>query len=540
MNIVDSIKLIRKRKVAQDGIVFTEALKISAVGIVMSIADAIENKDNIKSKKMLNKVFSDIKNFVVRHDKDDKLGLEIGEEEKSVWGAIGDLIEQGAWSILKTVAKSLGSFVLNAIKYTIVPVFEIFVSTVALAIELAVANPISAGLITAAVLGYGAYRILRTEPTEYEKEGGPLIPFALDRTNKYATAVAASGLERVITKGESNFDYNAANVYRGRVYANITGEYKLTEMTVGEIMALQDQHKLNAVGKFQVIPTTLKSAVAALGIPSSAKFDEALQERMFSQYLLASKRPDVYNYITGKVGDTETNIINAGIALSQEWRALADPRTGRTYDDPDAKYNRSSVPWADIKAALMSARNLYAHPEQVLPSATSMMSPVDGRISSQFGNRNNPMGRGSEFHPGIDFAVPIGTPVKASASGIVVKAGPSQGFGNLVQIDHGNSLLTQYGHLSFISTSVGAKVSQSQVIAKSGNEGRSTGPHLHFGVISSGKPVDPAPYIGVVSAATPAPKVESRMNESTEQRQIPMVTKQVDYVNSNGRLIRIN
>ena len=115
--------------------------------------------------------------------------------------------------------------------------------------------------------------------------------------------------------------------------------------------------------------------------------------------------------------------------------------------------------------------------------------PVQGRISSPFGPR---WGR---HHDGKDYAVPIGTPVKAAGGGRVVYVGWSSGYGNTVIVQHQQGMRTLYAHLNSFNVSSGQRVNRGQVIARSGNTGRSTGPHLHFEVRVNGRPVDPAGYL---------------------------------------------
>jgi murein DD-endopeptidase MepM/ murein hydrolase activator NlpD len=118
-------------------------------------------------------------------------------------------------------------------------------------------------------------------------------------------------------------------------------------------------------------------------------------------------------------------------------------------------------------------------------SAKSMLmkTPVDGaRISSGFGMRFHPVLGYTRMHKGIDFAVPVGTPVMAAGSGTVESAGWSNGYGNFMLIDHGNTYSTGYGHLSRFAPGVhkGSHVHQGEVVAYSGNTGLTTGPHLHY------------------------------------------------------------
>lgn len=127
-------------------------------------------------------------------------------------------------------------------------------------------------------------------------------------------------------------------------------------------------------------------------------------------------------------------------------------------------------------------------------------------ISSGFGPRNSPGGVGSTNHRGLDFAAPLGTPIYSPADGTVAAAGAASGFGQWVVIDHvlnGKKVSTVYGHVTAASIKVtkGQKVKKGQQIAGIGNEGASTGPHLHFevwplGRFDGGQPIDPAPWLG--------------------------------------------
>lgn len=121
--------------------------------------------------------------------------------------------------------------------------------------------------------------------------------------------------------------------------------------------------------------------------------------------------------------------------------------------------------------------------------------PARGTITSYFGYRNAPTAGASSNHPAIDIAVPEGTRVSASDGGTVVATGWSGGYGNIVQIDHGNGVVTQYSHLSKVGVRKGQKVSRGQEVARSGNTGVSTGPHLDFKMMINGEPVDPLKHL---------------------------------------------
>jgi murein DD-endopeptidase MepM/ murein hydrolase activator NlpD len=100
------------------------------------------------------------------------------------------------------------------------------------------------------------------------------------------------------------------------------------------------------------------------------------------------------------------------------------------------------------------------------------------------------------FHKGLDFASEAGTDVLAVAQGVVTWAGPREGYGNLVEVNHGNGYVTRYAHNSRVSVVPGDTVERGQAIAVVGSTGRSTGPHVHFEVLKDGRQIDPMAFIG--------------------------------------------
>lgn len=126
----------------------------------------------------------------------------------------------------------------------------------------------------------------------------------------------------------------------------------------------------------------------------------------------------------------------------------------------------------------------------------SYVKPIyGGHITSRFGGRSAPTKGASTNHKGIDWGIPTGTSVMASASGRVSRAGWASGYGYVVYIDHPDGRQTRYGHLSRVLVSVGQYVTQGERIALSGNTGRSTGPHLHFEMLIGGVQVNPLNYL---------------------------------------------
>jgi murein DD-endopeptidase MepM/ murein hydrolase activator NlpD len=125
---------------------------------------------------------------------------------------------------------------------------------------------------------------------------------------------------------------------------------------------------------------------------------------------------------------------------------------------------------------------------QVLPASLQY-------ISSGFGYRSDPFTGGAAFHAGLDFRGPIGAPVYAAAKGRISFVGQRSGYGNCVEIDHGNGLMTRYAHMSAFHAQFGQKVDAGTVIGAIGSTGRSTGPHLHFEVRINNQPVNPRPFL---------------------------------------------
>ncbi|ESQ88637.1 hypothetical protein ABAC460_15210 [Asticcacaulis sp. AC460] len=135
------------------------------------------------------------------------------------------------------------------------------------------------------------------------------------------------------------------------------------------------------------------------------------------------------------------------------------------------------------------------------PARFFTVMPVEGRLSSGFGMRRNPVTGEMSQHDGVDVATPIGMPVRAPASGRVTRADLAEPwFGKVLDIDHGNGLVTHYMHLGDFEVKVGDTVAAGQEVAKSGNTGRSTGPHVHIGVFENGKAVDPVGRIPLPNA----------------------------------------
>jgi murein DD-endopeptidase MepM/ murein hydrolase activator NlpD len=177
--------------------------------------------------------------------------------------------------------------------------------------------------------------------------------------------------------------------------------------------------------------------------------------------------------------------------------------SGVTLPLPTAKSDQSSMPEAQKtgegsgvtlpQTAVKSDQSSVPETQKAQPDHPRS-SPVDGVVSSPFGMRRHPIHGDMRFHNGIDIAAPAGTNVYAIRKGTVTFSGQQAGFGNVVVIDHGNGLITKYGHNRVNLVKAGDEVDTTTVIAQVGSTGESTGPHLHFEVRFEGKSVDPRTF----------------------------------------------
>ena len=134
---------------------------------------------------------------------------------------------------------------------------------------------------------------------------------------------------------------------------------------------------------------------------------------------------------------------------------------------------------------------------QLDQNATPSRAPVaNSYITSGFGGRADPFGGGSQYHKGIDFDANTGDPVLAVADGVVSYAGRRAGYGNVVEVDHGNGYVTRYAHNSRLMVRVGQLVRVGEQLARAGSTGRSTGAHVHFEVWENGHVVNPRKFLG--------------------------------------------
>ncbi len=256
-----------------------------------------------------------------------------------------------------------------------------------------------------------------------------------------------------------------------------------------------------------------KTTVSAYAPPSTLRIgsQETMSDRadrLFSKVTLSLKdieRDQVERIRTLTSGAFETanaiDTILAKTGVRPEALAGDDTAERPTPDFADTAIGGPFVEPETTEAfenSLVALDSALVRLERVRTQAKSLPfnnpSP-ESDITSRFGNRPDPFLGRLALHAGIDFRAPVGTAIRSTGPGTVTTAARTGGYGNMVEIDHGNGITTRYAHLSTILVNVGDKISTGETIGKSGSTGRSTGPHLHYEIRLNGQAVDPMRFL---------------------------------------------
>lgn len=232
---------------------------------------------------------------------------------------------------------------------------------------------------------------------EPRPQPAPQPPAPQPQPPRAQTQWGPTPLSNLIGSGEGGYgSYN-----RGRAGDAGGRQIDFSEMSVGEIMRRQNLPRSNgeslfAVGKFQIIPNTMRETVQRMGIDRNARFTPELQERMFADYLVDEKRPSIKAYITGAGGAQALG--RAQLALAQEFASVADPRTGRSYYDGDSAGNSASISPRQVQGALDTMRERYRAnvAEGMLPAQAYAV--IGGGTPSQPAPRPAPLADGVLRH----------------------------------------------------------------------------------------------------------------------------------------------
>lgn len=254
-----------------------------------------------------------------------------------------------------------------------------------------------------------------------------------------------------------------------------------------------------------IISTSLKMQSEENAKARAEERESLLADLEEARAIVSEKSAQIKQTATQNAAETKTNVVNnanetkAGVsnAITEIANMQIDPPKlnvsawGRLENDVKARLERMT---AAITPQGMTGGG----------SGGSMgsINPVAGKLSSQYGKRTAPTKGASTNHDGIDIAADMGAPVKTVGNGTVVVAKVNGGYGNYVEIDHGNGLHTFYAHLSAFNVKAGDRVSTGDVIGLVGSTGTSTGPHLHLGASVNGQSTDPSKYIKGYSEGT--------------------------------------
>ncbi len=236
--------------------------------------------------------------------------------------------------------------------------------------------------------------------------------------------------------------------------------------------------------RMSVLPSHMQATVARIG--------QALDETEDSQDRALDR---LEKTTSGRIAEAKQLIAAIGLPVSR-----FDGEAEHDEDDKDVGGPYVPLPpgarfeerLGQIQARLKEAGLLYDAVSR-LPLMRPM--PAGHRITSPFGSRPDPFFHRYAMHTGTDFRARAGTPVPATAPGVVTVAAYTGGYGNMVEVDHGNGIVTRYGHMAEISVAVGDKLRKGDIVGRVGSTGRSTGPHLHYEVRVDGEPVDPMRFI---------------------------------------------
>jgi murein DD-endopeptidase MepM/ murein hydrolase activator NlpD len=188
--------------------------------------------------------------------------------------------------------------------------------------------------------------------------------------------------------------------------------------------------------------------------------------------------------------------LQTGYVYTKEWSELTKQSFGLAgqYAKFDYMFNKVKSFVKNLEVDIHELDQFLLDKDSYLKSTPTLL-PTKGWITSYYGPRISPTSRRLRMHEGIDIGARTGTPIVASADGIVLYAGTKPGFGKFVHIDHGYGVETFYAHAKRLHTKKGRRVRRGDFIARIGNTGSSTGPHLHYEIRVNGTPVDPLYYV---------------------------------------------
>jgi murein DD-endopeptidase MepM/ murein hydrolase activator NlpD len=235
-----------------------------------------------------------------------------------------------------------------------------------------------------------------------------------------------------------------------------------------EALRIENESYKAATGELATQINTLQTAISELG--QDAQLDPAARRAIENLPAL------VKNRAMGRGG------------------AAPDAPSPVALNSPDNTFGILQGLLGSLEARLESVRSGVER-QQALAAATPSIWPVVGYLSSMWGTRKDPFTGGNDFHPGLDISANSGTPIHATADGVVESAGYAGNYGNAVVLKHGYGLSTRYGHMSRIAAYAGMKVKRGDIIGYVGSTGRATSAHLHYEILLNGRTMNPLSFL---------------------------------------------
>jgi murein DD-endopeptidase MepM/ murein hydrolase activator NlpD len=527
MNILTFFEQRRKQKATQAGEIVAESGNIAIHGLALSISDAIQNSDTIKSRRLVNSALNKLSNAatrVLRNDNQESQQLD--EEEAGILEIIGKALKDGVVTLVSGAAKGLLKMVALAVEYTAIPIFSFFTSAATAAIGLLVENPYTAlAAATVFAVGTASYKLY-----QYLKNKDAALPDNNVTANYRNTGTASSD------EIASNLrDKDLARIQGWAAKLNFADKEKRHNLQPGLLSAVMAQESngdpnarssANAIGLFQLMPVAV-AQLKSKGFKVDPRNPEQSAEgaAILLEDLLKSYHGDYDKALMAyNVG---ANALNQALRGERKLSKETIEYALRVKGQYRALYNKSFAEATNKGPVLPPSYFEGLKRGRKIEGAPDLILPTKGVLSSPFGNRF--LGGAWAAHEGIDIANAEGTPIYAAAAGKVIQSSASNGYGSLIAIDHGN-VITRYGHTRKQFVKPGDYVAQGAVIAEMGNEGRSTGPHLHFEVRdTNGKALNPADYL---------PNLPAEKGQAI-QYQSPKLTEPL-IINYNGQPVIIN
>lgn len=262
----------------------------------------------------------------------------------------------------------------------------------------------------------------------------------------------------------------------------------------------------------------LASAVGAVGYAVGTKTNEPATILVANKNMTQSSQPEQQlQAVNQRVAEMQAQLLRLDALTQQMAQSAHVPIQEFSIDAKGAKggplLDEMSVLGEDnIDLRLQELSSLIAQKEDQIKALDRIMSqkkwqnnvnylanlPVrNGKVTSHYGYRADPFTGRAAFHSGMDFSGPEGEDIYAVAAGIVSFAGQKAGYGNVVEVTHGDGYVTRYAHASRLAAKQGDMVAKDQVIAYMGSTGRSTGTHLHYEVLANGRQIDPRTFVSM-------------------------------------------